>query len=134
MSPPFSLSRQVLRYDAHAMSIRKLAIVYISSLLLAGCAGYIPFAYEVPVQQGNIITDDMVAQLRPGMSQEQVRYVLGTPAIEDPFHADRWDYVYALDEEDKAMQVDRLTVFFRDGRLSRVEGSLAPEGLDGSDS
>lgn len=116
----------MLRYDAHAMSTRKLAIVYISSLLLAGCAGHIPFAYEVPVQQGNIITDDMIAQLRPGMSREQVRYVLGTPAIEDPFHADRWDYVYALDVENEPMRVERLTVHFSDGRLSRLEGDLAP--------
>ena len=120
-----------MRYDAHAMSIRKLTTVYISTLLLAGCAGHIPFAYEVPVQQGNIITEAMVEQLRPGMTQEQVRYVLGTPAIEDPFHADRWDYVYSLDVENEPMRVDRLTVHFRDGRLARVEGNLAPANLGG---
>lgn len=108
------------------MSIRKLATVYISTALLAGCAGHIPFAYEVPVQQGNIITEEMIDQLRPGMSQEQVRYVLGTPAIQDPFHRDRWDYVYSLDVENEPMQVERLTVFFRDGQLARLAGDLAP--------
>jgi outer membrane protein assembly factor BamE len=101
-------------------------------LLLAGCAGYIPFAYEVEVQQGNIITDEMISQLRPGMSREQVRYVLGTPAIEAPFHADRWDYVYAIDRENEPMEVERLTVRFRDDRLASLEGSLAPAGFGGS--
>lgn len=104
-----------------------------TSLLLGGCANYIPFAYEVPVQQGNIITQDMVKQLRVGMTREQVRYVLGTPAIEDPFHADRWDYVYSIDREDEPMKVDRLTVIFRDDKLASVEGDLAPASLKHAD-
>lgn len=116
------------------MSIRKLTIVYITALALAGCAGHIPFAYEVPVQQGNIVTEDMLETLQLGMSQEQVSYVLGTPAIEDPFHADRWDYVYSIDRENRPMRVERLTVHFRDGRLAGAEGSLAPSRLRAGDS
>jgi len=103
-----------------------------TTLLLGGCANYIPFAYEVPVQQGNIITQDMLKQLRVGMTRKQVRYVLGTPAVEDPFHADRWDYVYSVERNHEPMKVDTLTVIFRDDKLAYVEGDLAPASLQQS--
>ncbi|HSQ05349.1 MAG TPA: outer membrane protein assembly factor BamE, partial [Burkholderiales bacterium] len=67
-------------------------------LLLAGCSR-VPMLpnltpYKIDVQQGNYITQDMVAKLKPGMTRSQVRFILGTPLIADPFHAQRWDYLY----------------------------------------
>lgn len=100
--------------------------------LLAGCSySNIPFAYEVPVQQGNIITDEMIAELEPGMSRRQVEFVLGTPAIEPVFRNDRWDYVHT-DAPGGGGEPDRLTVFFEGDRLVRLEGNLAPEDFGDS--
>ena len=67
-------------------------------LVLSGC-GFVPripgvSPYRIDIQQGNYISQDMVGQLKPGMSKEQVRLTLGTPLLTDIFHADHWDYVY----------------------------------------
>ena len=75
------------------------------TLLLAGCASStdsgsklisFPGAYKIDIQQGNVITQEMVDQLRPGMTRAQVQYVMGTPLLEDTFNKDRWDYVYSM--------------------------------------
>jgi outer membrane protein assembly factor BamE len=52
--------------------------------------------YRIDVQQGNVLTQEMVSQLRPGLSKDQVRFILGTPVLTDMFHANRWDYAYRL--------------------------------------
>ncbi len=64
----------------------------------AGC-GYAPripgvTPYRMEIQQGNFVSQEMVAQLKPGMTKDQVRFILGTPMVTDIFHADRWDYIY----------------------------------------
>ena len=100
--------------------------------LLTGCSySDIPFAYEVPVQQGNIITDEMIDELEPGMTRRQVRFVLGTPAIEDIFRDDRWDYIHT-EAPGGGGTPDRLTVIFDGDRLVRLEGNLAPENFGDS--
>ncbi len=71
-----------------------------------------------------MVTQEMVSQLRPGMSKDQVRFVLGTPLVTDVFHADRWDYVYRLQPGRGETQQRVLTVFFADGQLSRVAGDV----------
>src|SRR3954471_23306104 len=74
-------------------------------LLLAGCSrvpilpGLTP--YRMDIQQGNYVTQDMVGKLKPGMSRAQVRFALGTPLVVDPFHSDRWDYVYVMEKRGK---------------------------------
>jgi outer membrane protein assembly factor BamE (lipoprotein component of BamABCDE complex) len=79
--------------------------------------------YRIDVRQGNDTTQDMVNRLRPGLSMDQVRFVLGTPLLSDIFHADRWDYVYRLETGLGQITQKRLTVFFDpEGRLARVEG------------
>ena len=52
--------------------------------------------YRMVIQQGNFISQEMVSQLKPGMTREQVRFILGTPLVTDIFHADRWDYVFTI--------------------------------------
>ncbi len=99
-----------------------------STLLLAGCA-YKPnfiHEYKIDVQQGNVLTQDMVAQLKPGQTREQVRFILGSPLITDAFHRQRWDYVYHFrDGSTRAVQQRKFSVFFGDdGRLSRVAGDV----------
>jgi outer membrane protein assembly factor BamE len=80
--------------------------------------------YRIDVQQGNYVTQDMVARLKPGMSRDQVRFALGTPLVTDLFHADRWDYVYRYQPGRGAVQLRRLVVFFEEGKLVRVGGDV----------
>lgn len=83
------------------------------------------------VQQGNVVTQEMASKLKPGMSREQVRFVLGTPLVVDPFHADRWDYVYRLEKRGELVEERKLTVIFEDDRLKRVEGDVVPARATG---
>ncbi len=93
---------------------------------LAGCGILEP--YRIDIQQGNFVSQEMVAQLKPGMTREQVRFVLGTPLMADIFHAERWDYVYTLERRGAPRQQRRLAVFFQDGKLARLDGDLAGAG------
>jgi outer membrane protein assembly factor BamE len=82
--------------------------------------------YRIDIQQGNYLSQDMVDQLKPGMTREQVRFVLGTPLVADIFHADRWDYVFYLDRPGKPRETRKLSVFFEQNRLARVTGDTMP--------
>lgn len=92
--------------------------------LLAACASS-PDApglltpYRIDVRQGNYLTPEMVARLKPGMTRDQVRFALGTPLVADIFHADRWDYVYRFQPGRGEAQQRRLTVFFAEDKLAR---------------
>jgi outer membrane protein assembly factor BamE len=77
--------------------------------------------HRVEVQQGNVITPDMVAQLKPGMTRQQVQFVMGTASIMDPFHPDRWDYVYILKRGREKGDRQHVTVYFDGDVLLRVE-------------
>lgn len=78
------------------------------------------------IQQGNYVSQEMVSQLKPGMSKEQVRYVLGTPLVTDIFHADRWDYVYFRDIQGRGREERKIAVTFEDGKLARILGDVVP--------
>ncbi|MDX1604614.1 MAG: outer membrane protein assembly factor BamE [Candidatus Competibacterales bacterium] len=111
------------------MTLQKRA-VFIPFLfsLLAGCAGWAPSFYSLDVRQGNVIEQEQVDQLRPGMSKRQVQRLLGSPLIVDPFHPDRWDYVYAFYPEGEVDRGEerRLTLYFRGDVLERVAGDDVP--------
>lgn len=81
--------------------------------------------YSPEVQQGNLVNQEMVDKLKPGMTRAQVRFVLGTPLVVDPFHADRWDYVYFYKASfNGAPETRRLTVIFEGDALARMEGDV----------
>lgn len=96
---------------------------------LGGCAAERYFLeYRINVQQGNLVEQKQIVQLRPGMTRDQVRYVLGTPLLQDPFHAKRWDYIYRF-EDGATGQITMRNIFvlFNDaGQLERVGGDVAP--------
>ncbi|HEX9395764.1 MAG TPA: outer membrane protein assembly factor BamE [Burkholderiales bacterium] len=107
------------------------ALVLLS--LAAGC-GWVPripgvTPYKIDIQQGNFISQEMVTQLKPGMSKEQVRSLLGTPLLTDIFHAERWDYVYWRLTPAGRRESRRLVVFFDDNKLARVGGDVVPAGV-----
>jgi len=96
-------------------------------LLAAGC-DFAPklTPYRIEIQQGNYITQEMVAQLSPGLTRDQVRFVLGTPLVSDIFHEERWDYVFRRQRADsREVEYRRMAVFFEEGRLKRIEGDAA---------
>jgi outer membrane protein assembly factor BamE len=97
--------------------------------LLAACSYKPSFIneYKIDVQQGNVLNQDMVAQLKPGQTRDQVRFVLGTPLITDIFHQQRWDYVYRYrDGRTGNVESRKFAVFFdAEGRLERVGGDVA---------
>jgi len=103
------------------MMMRRTLLVCLA-LLAAGCGPLAP--YRMDIQQGNFVSQEMVAQLRRGMTREQVRFLLGTPLVTDIFHANRWDYVYLLDRPGHAPQRRRLAVFFEGDNLARVDGDV----------
>lgn len=96
---------------------------------LAACGVLEP--YRIDIQQGNYVSQEMVTRLKPGMTKEQVRFVLGTPLVTDIFHAERWDYVYTLERRGVARQQRRLAIFFQDGKLARLDGDVTPAGHGG---
>ena len=99
--------------------------------LLAGLVGCgsnfgFPGVYRINVEQGNVVTEEMVEQLRPGLNRRQVRYIMGTPLIEDSFHEDRWDYRYLLRNGNELLSETQLTLWFEGDELVRAEGPDAP--------
>ncbi len=106
------------------------ALTALAVLLLASCGSVtLPNLkpYRIEIQQGNYISQEMVSELKPGMSKDQVRFVLGTPLLTDPFHADRWDYVYRRQRvNSNVLEHRKIAVFFEDGKLKRVEGDVEP--------
>jgi outer membrane protein assembly factor BamE len=113
------------------MSIRahhRLIAAFSSIAWLWGCQ-HVPMlpgltTHRIEIQQGNVVTQDMIAKLKPGMTRQQVRFVMGTPPIVDPFRSDRWDYVYYLKKGDEIIQHRRLVLLFDGEVLKRVEGDV----------
>ena len=99
---------------------------------LAACSGTpqitnVLSPYRIDVRQGNLVTQEMVAQLKPGLTREQVRFILGSPPLADMFHVDRWDYVYRLRPGQGEVQQRVLTVFFENNKLTRVTGDVVAD-------
>jgi outer membrane protein assembly factor BamE len=69
----------------------------------------------------------MVNKLQPGMSRSQVQFVMGSPLIADPFHENRWDYIYTLLDPIGKRTEQQLTVFFADDKLSSLSGNIVPQ-------
>lgn len=103
--------------------------------LLAACSSYKPSfinEYRIDVQQGNVLTQEMVGQLRPGQTRDQVRFILGSPLITDIFHQSRWDYVYRFrDGRSGEVESRQFSVFFdAEERLARVAGLAEVGSVD----
>ena len=111
--------------------IRPLAVGCLLAALI-GCGSNFGFpgVYRINVEQGNVVTEEMVEQLRPGLNRRQVRYIMGTPLIEDSFHEDRWDYRYLLRNGNELLSETQLTLWFEGDELVRVEGADAPNWDD----
>ncbi|MEP6740134.1 MAG: outer membrane protein assembly factor BamE [Caldimonas sp.] len=85
--------------------------------------------YKVEVVQGNVVTSEQAALIKPGLNRAQVRDVLGSPLLTDPFHGDRWDYVFTIRRQGAPAQVHRVVAFFKSDVLTSVDtgGTLPSE-------
>lgn len=114
--------------NAGLRSGRALLIV-VMALVLGACSVprlQFPGVYKIDIQQGNIITQEMVDQLRPGMTKRQVIFVMGTPLVRDPFDQDRWDYVYSYQPGGGIRGQERITMFFENDLLTHFTGDFKP--------
>jgi len=103
-----------------------MRLVLISALclsLLAGCSN-IEIGHRIDVQQGNALDPENVARLKPGLSRSQVRFLLGTPLLVDPFRTDRWDYVYLFYQAGTLIERKRVSLIFEGDTLVRIEGDV----------
>ncbi|RON19760.1 outer membrane protein assembly factor BamE [Pseudomonas frederiksbergensis] len=114
------------------------SFTFVGLLALAGCS--FPGVYKIDIQQGNVVTQDMIDQLRPGMTRRQVRFIMGNPLLTDTFHADRWDYLYSLQPGGGERQQERISVIFNpNDQLVSLSGDFMPgvsrdEAILGKDS
>ena len=94
-------------------------------LLLSAC----PLVYRIDVQQGNYVTQDVLAKLKVGMTKTEVRQLLGTPLLNDIFHNDRWDYLFTNSKAGRKEDGKRLTVLFKDDKVVSFAGEGQPPAL-----
>ena len=90
----------------------------------------IPRVYKLSVQQGNVITQEMVDRLKPGMTRNQVEFVMGKPVLGDPFNDDQWVYIYTLEVPDYFNQVFKMVLAFEDDTLATISGDYIPQEAD----
>jgi outer membrane protein assembly factor BamE len=100
------------------------AFIFASATLVGCSVNHIPGVYRINVQQGNVITPEMVAQLEPGMEKRTIRLILGTPLISDPFNPDRWDYLYSFQPGGGERSQRKLTLFFEQDQLTDITGDI----------
>ncbi|MGQ0597349.1 outer membrane protein assembly factor BamE [Aquabacterium sp.] len=86
--------------------------------------------YKVDVVQGNVVTQEIMAQIQPGLGRMQVKEILGTPLLADPFHTDRWDYVFTIRRQGVADQQRRVSVFFKNDAVERFDTEPLPSERD----
>lgn len=97
------------------------ALLLCAALALVGCSLK---PYKIDIQQGNVVTQEMISKLRQGMTRSQVKFVMGTALVTDAFHPERWDYFYKFDKAGKAREERRLTLLFEGDKLVKVMGDV----------
>jgi outer membrane protein assembly factor BamE len=102
----------------------KTTTIIFSFLIILFSTGCI---YKTPVQQGNILVQKDIDEIKPGMSKRQVVLTLGTPSVADPYNQDRWDYVNTYKVKGVIGEVKRLTLYFEDNKLVKTEGNYFPD-------
>ncbi len=108
----------------------KFALIPFLFCLICGCSrGYdggfnAPLLHKIDIQQGNVINQEMLNKLAPEMNKKQVKYIMGTPVIIDPFHNERWEYIYSFQEGGKVRKQRHITLHFENGKLAYISGDI----------
>ncbi len=125
-----TVARPTMPQTSKTVSVLSRAVLVASLCALQACGGYVPniiAPYRPDIQQGNVVIESTLNQLKPGMSQEQVRFILGSPLLVDPFHADRWDYIYRYQTGKGQIENSRITIVFKDGLYTEHVGKPMPD-------
>lgn len=101
--------------------LMRISFLLLAAVLLAGCA-----PYKMDIRQGNMVTPEARERLKVGMTRTQVRALLGTPLVADPFHPDRWDYLYVLEHERQQVANQRMTLYFQGDKLVQIDDKGMP--------
>jgi len=103
------------------MKLLKITLIACLCLFSLSCT-----IHRLDVQQGNIIKPELLDQLTPGISKRQVRFIMGTPLIQDPFHANRWDYIFTMQPGHirKVTEYQHVSVYFKDDKLVKIDKKL----------
>ena len=109
------------------MKLNRKVSLLLLLLSLTGC-GSIGFTgvYKLTIQQGNIVSQEMIDKLKPGMTRAQIQFVLGNPVLADAFDSQRWNYIYTIAYPDQPVIKQELIIVFEDNRLIRFEGDYVP--------
>ena len=120
---------QIRKWKFKPMRILLRSLVITFAMTWLGACSFVGFpgVYKIDVEQGNIVTQEMVDQLKPGMSRRQVRFILGTPLLDDPFNEDRWDYVYMKRNGLDILSEAHVKVVFDGDKLEHIEGDYQPD-------
>jgi len=114
----------------HIMAHLRFVITLSLALFWGGCSWeWLPFVYRQDIHQGNVISQEMVDQLKPGMNKRQVTYIMGAPLMQDPFHDERWDYVYSNQPGDEPRVQKNVTLIFKGDELVGLQGDFRPGTL-----
>ncbi|MES3000447.1 MAG: outer membrane protein assembly factor BamE [Pseudomonadota bacterium] len=117
----------------------RIALVLTACAAISACGSYdsasmrvanLASPYKPEVVQGNFISKEQVDAIKPGMSRQQVKDILGTPLVTSVFHGDRWDYVFTLKRQGVEPQARKFTVFFKGDAMERTEGDAMPSEAD----
>jgi outer membrane protein assembly factor BamE len=100
----------------------RLTLVLLAAFALSGCG----FVYKMDVQQGNFVTQDVVARVKNGMTKAEVRQALGTPLLSDVFHANRWDYYFSSEKNGRQQDRTLLSIFFENDKVVSIKGEGRP--------
>ncbi|TDR18415.1 outer membrane protein assembly factor BamE [Marinicella litoralis] len=96
-----------------------LIAILLSTFSLTAC-------YKTPVQQGNILKQEDIDEVKPGMTKQQIAIILGTPTIADPFDQDRWDYINTYKSKGNFKKLKKFSLFFENNKLVKTEGNYYP--------
>tara|TARA_B100000029_G_scaffold389285_1_gene385623 strand:+ start:316 stop:780 length:465 start_codon:yes stop_codon:yes gene_type:complete len=83
-----------------------------------------PLLHKIDIQQGNVIDQEMINKLTPGLDKKQVEFIMGTPVLIDPFHNERWEYIYSFSEGGKVREQRHITLHFENGKLAYISGDI----------
>jgi outer membrane protein assembly factor BamE len=131
----FTLSFSPMTLRGGTRVATRLGLILALSAVLGACGSFnnastsmasLVSPYKVDVVQGNFVSKEQAAALKPGMSRNQVRDMLGTPLLVSLFHADRWDYVFTFNRKGAEPQARKVTVFFKGDLLERYEADELP--------
>lgn len=108
---------------ANARKVLWLFLALLASAVSSSCGWQMPRVYKVPIQQGNVVTVEMLQELKLGMDKRKVSFILGTPLVTDAFHQDRWDYFYSYAASGDRVQ-QRASLYFEGDRLTRIDADI----------